>query len=134
MKSEVALIRLEVLAPFMAEPVIAYVRKGCLTCKRALDYMQERGIESEVVDLFQRPLTRERLKNLLQLLGLRPSELLRPRDRMYRELDLKNRHLADEELIELMLRHPGLIKRPIIVQGNRAVVALKPHQVEELLS
>jgi arsenate reductase len=118
----------------MPERVKAYIRKGCLTCKRALEYMESRGIEFETSDLFEEPLTKEGLRELVRLLGLKPSDLLRTRDRMYRELDLRNRELSEDELLGLMVRYPGLIKRPILIRGERAVVALKPEEVERILS
>jgi arsenate reductase len=126
-------IREEDLTPSMSEPVRAYIRKGCLTCKRALDYMRAKGVEFQVSDLFKEPLTREDLKDIVSMLGIHPSELLRTRDRMYRELDLRNWKLSDEELLDLMVKYPGLIKRPILVRGNRAIVALEPEQVESVL-
>ncbi len=118
----------------MAEQITAYIRKGCKTCARALDYLRERNVEFETVELFEADLTVEGLRELFAKIRKSPGELLRPRDRMYRELDLRNSLRSDEEILELMAEHPGLIKRPILVCGGRGVVAVKPEQADELLT
>ena len=117
----------------MSEPITAYVHKGCRTCKRATDYMEGRAIPFEPVEIFDETPTEAEIRMLLRKLSLSARELLRPRDRMYRELDLKNRDLPDSELIRLMAENPGLIKRPILVRGDRAVLGLKPDRVEDIL-
>ncbi len=116
----------------MSQPIQAYIHKGCKTCKRATAYMEERAISFEPVELFDARLTAPEIRALLHKLSLSARELLRPRDRRYRELDLKNREIPEDELIQLMVEHPGLIKRPILVRGDRAVVALKPELVEQV--
>ena len=67
----------------MSEPIRAYVHKGCKTCKRATDYMEEREIAFEPLELFEARLTGEEMRGLLHKLSLSARELLRPRDRSY---------------------------------------------------
>ncbi len=116
----------------MSKPLQAYVHKGCKTCKRATDYMEDRKIAFEPVELFEAGLTGDEIRTLLRKLSLSARELLRPRDRRYRELDLKNREIPEDELIQLRPEHPGLIKRPLRVQGDQAVVGIKPERVHEI--
>ena len=54
--------------------------------------------------------------------GKKPSELLRKRDKIYKELDLENNKKTDSQIIKLMVKHPGLILRPIIISKNKAFV------------
>jgi len=54
--------------------------------------------------------------------GKKPSELLRKRDKIYKELDLENDKKTDSQIIKLMVKHPGLLLRPIIVTKNKAFV------------
>ncbi len=117
----------------MSKPIQAYVHKGCKTCKRATDYMEQRAIAFEPVELFEARLTAPEIRALLHKLSLSARDLLRPRDRMYREMDLKNRDLPEDTLIQLMADNPGLIKRPILVRGHQAVLGIKPENVEELI-
>lgn len=113
----------------------AYVRKGCKTCRRALDLLDEEGVAYETRDLFQETPAKEELRELLRRAGLPVQEALRPLDKAYRELNLKERkhELSEEELLTLMVRHPGLIKRPILVEGDRAALGLKAEDVEAFL-
>ncbi len=116
----------------MSQPIQAYVHRGCKTCNRATAYMEERAISFEPVELFDARLTAPEIRALLHKLSLSARELLRPRDRRYRELDLKNREIPEDELIQLMVENPGLIKRPILVRGDRAVLGIRPERVHEI--
>lgn len=117
----------------MAHRITAYVRNGCKTCGRALDYLRDRGVDFETVEMFEARLSKEELRELFEKVGRSPNELVRARDRMYRELDLKNTPRSDEELLDLMVQHPGLIQRPVLLRGRTAVVGVKPEEADRLL-
>jgi arsenate reductase len=69
----------------------------------------------------------------VKALGVAPREILRTRDAAYEELGLESGKHSDAQLLELMAKHPGLIQRPIVVRGKKAVVARPVEKVEELL-
>jgi len=71
-------------------------------------------------DFFKDPLSEIELKKIIEMTGKKPSELLRKRDKMYKELNLENDKKTDTQIIKLMVKHPGLILRPIIVTKNKA--------------
>jgi arsenate reductase len=73
-------------------------------------------------DFFQDPLSETELKKIIKMTGKKASELLRKRDKMYKELDLENDKKTDSQIIKLMVKHPGLLLRPIIVTKNKAFV------------
>jgi len=73
-------------------------------------------------DFFKDPLSEIELKKIIEMTVKKPSELLRKRDKMYKELDLENDKKTDIQIIKLMVKHPGLILRPIIVTKNKAFV------------
>ena len=73
-------------------------------------------------DFFKEPLSETELKKIIKMAGKKPSELLRKRDKMYKELDLENDKKTDSQIIKLMVKHPGLLLRPIIVTKNKAFV------------
>jgi arsenate reductase len=73
-------------------------------------------------DFFKEPLSETELKKIIKMTGKKPSELLRKRDKMYKELDLENDKKTDSQIIKLMVKHPGLLLRPIIVTKNKAFV------------
>jgi len=77
----------------------------------------------ETVDLFKRRLTAKELGEIVRKLGVSPREILRTRDPAYDQNDLGSGKHSDARILELMAQNPGLIQRPIVVRGDRAVVA-----------
>jgi len=73
-------------------------------------------------DFFKDPFSEIELKKIIKMTGKKPSELLRKRDKMYKELDLDNNKKTDLQLIKLMVKYPGLILRPIVITKNKAFV------------
>ena len=73
-------------------------------------------------DFFKEPFSETELKKIIKMTGKKPSELLRKRDKMYKELDLENSKKTDTQIIKLMIKYPGLILRPIIIAKNKAHV------------
>ena len=95
--------------------------------------LKERGVEFDQVNYYIDPLSEAKIRSLLYKSGLAPRELLRPKDPLYRELDLANSKHSDDELIALMVEHPDLIQRPIGELGDRAVLGRPPERILELL-
>jgi arsenate reductase len=87
------------------------------------------------VNYYQDPLTRPRLKELLRKLKMPAADLLRTGEPVYRELKLAERKstMREAELIDLMIKHPDLMQRPIIERGNRAVIGRPTEKIRELL-
>ncbi len=73
-------------------------------------------------DFFKDPFSETELKKIIKMTGKKPLELLRKRDKMYKELDLENSKKTDSQLIKLMIKYPGLILRPIVITKNKAFV------------
>lgn len=73
-------------------------------------------------DFFKDPISETELKKIIKMTGKKPSELLRKRDKMYKELDFENKKKTDSQIIKLMVKHPGLILRPIILTKNKVFV------------
>ena len=79
-------------------------------------------IDVEARDFFKDPFTEDELKKIIKMTGKKPQEMLRKRDKMYKELDLENIKKTDIQIIKLMVKHPGLILRPIVITKNKAHV------------
>ena len=73
-------------------------------------------------DIFKDPFSEAELEKIIKMTGKKPSEMLRKRDKMYKELDLENNKKTDVQIIKLMIKYPGLILRPIIVMKNKVFV------------
>ncbi len=79
-------------------------------------------IDIETRDFFKEPFTESELKKIIKMTDKKPFELLRKRDKMYKELELENNKKTDGQIIKLMIKYPGLILRPIIITKNKAIV------------
>jgi arsenate reductase len=117
----------------MNEKITVYQKPTCSKCRETLGLLRERGVEFEAVNYYERPVTAEELRGLLDKLGLSPREILRKNEPVARSLGLGDREVPDDELIRLMVENPDLIQRPIVVRGDRAVLGRPVANVEELL-
>jgi arsenate reductase len=100
-----------------AQRVRIYHNPQCARSREALEYLQQHGIEHEVVEYLLNPLTVEELRQLVRMLGIAPSSLIRVAD--FKRLGLSP--TSDyEKLLELLAAHPVIMDRPIIVAGNEA--------------
>jgi len=94
----------------------------CVTCKKTIKEIERMKLDVEKRDFFKDPLSEKELKKIIKMTGKQPSELLRKRDKMFKELDLGNSKKSDSQIIKLMIKHPGLIIRPIIISGNNVLI------------
>lgn len=110
-----------------------YEKPTCTTCRKLHALLTERGIEFESVQYHVTGLKEPELRDLLRKLGTGPREILRGREPLVKELGLDRPDVSDEELIASMVEHPVLVQRPIVVRGERAVLARPVERVLELL-
>lgn len=82
-------------------------------------------------DFFKDPFTETELKKIIKMTGKKPVELLRKRDKTYKEMKLDENKKSDLEIIKLMVKYPGLILRPIIITKNKALVGkVEPKEIK----
>lgn len=93
---------------------------------------RENNIEFEHVNYFAEPLPAAKLRELFGKAGLSPFDAVRKKEPLYKELNISAATGADE-LIELIAAHPGLLQRPIVEIGDRAVLARPPEKALELI-
>ncbi len=112
---------------------VLYHNPRCSKSRSALELLQERGIEPQVVRYLDTPPDAATLRTLVRKLGIRPRELLRTGEEEYRSLGLADESVGDDAIIEAMAAHPRLIERPILMRDERAVIGRPPERVLELL-
>ena len=95
--------------------------------------LRESGIAYDKVNYYIEPLSRKKLTELLRKMNMKPRELLRKSEPVYKELGLAEDKFSDNELIAMMIEHPDLIQRPIVERGDRAVLGRPTENVKELL-
>jgi arsenate reductase (glutaredoxin) len=115
------------------EKLTIWEKPTCTTCRSMVRLLDEHGIEFERVNYIVDPPGRQKLEELIRKMGIQPRELLRKREPEYRDLGLADPARTDDELIDAMVRHPGLMQRPILEQGDRAVLARPVERARELL-
>ncbi len=95
--------------------VTIYHNPACGTSRNTLAMIRASGVEPTVVEYLKTPPTRKRLIELIAAMGISPRDLLRRKGTPYDELGLDDAKWTDDQLIDLMLQHPILIERPIVV-------------------
>ena len=116
----------------MAEIKI-YHKPTCSKSREGLQYLEEKGVEFDVIKYYDTPYTKNKLKTLLKKMDMKAGELLRKREKAYKELDFKNKNYTQEQIIEFMVNDPSLIERPIIEKGDKAVVARPTERIDEVI-
>jgi arsenate reductase len=110
-----------------------YEKPTCTTCRNLAELLRERGIDYDAVDYHVFGLTEDEVRELVRKAGVPARELFRAREPVYAELGLGDREVGDDEAIALMAEHPQLMQRPVVVRGDRAVLARPVERVLELL-
>ncbi len=109
-----------------------YHNPRCSKSRSAVSILEEKGIAFEIVKYMDEALTAAELEELLDKLDMDASELLRTNEAIWKS-DFADKEMENDELILLMIEHPKLMERPIVVNGNKAVVARPPEKVLEVL-
>lgn len=109
-----------------------YHNPRCSKSRETLKLLEERGIAPTIVKYLDTPPDAAALSSLLDMLGLEPRELMRRKEKEYKELGLDDQALQRDDLIRAMVEHPRLIERPIVVKDRRAALGRPPEQVLEL--
>jgi len=99
-----------------------YHKSACVTCKNAITELERMNADIEKRDFFKDPFSEAELKKIIKATGKKPTEILRKKDKMYKELGLEKTRTSDEQLIKLMVEYPGLILRPIVIMGDKTHV------------
>ena len=117
----------------MADRITVYEKPTCTKCREADKLLRESGVDFAKINYFIDPIGEKKLRELLKKMKLSPRELLRKGEPAYRELNLANADVSDDEIIRAMVEHPELIQRPIVERGKRAVLGRPTENIKELL-
>jgi arsenate reductase len=104
----------------------------CTKSRATLALLQEHGVEPRVVEYLKTPPSAAELKAIVAKLGIKPEQLVRKGEDVYKE-NYAGKTLTDAQWLDALAKHPILIERPIVVSGERAVIGRPPENVNALL-
>ncbi len=104
----------------------------CRKSRAGLEYLKSRTQQFEIIDYIKNPLSAEDWKKIIDKTGLGVHHLLRTQEAEFKSM-IKGKNLSDEQIIELIARYPKLIHRPIVINGDKAVLAQPPEKIDEIL-
>lgn len=104
----------------------------CRKSREALAMLEDTGKHPQVVEYLKTPPTKSELKDILRKLGIPALDLIRKGETLYKE-KYKGRQHTEEEWIEIMAANPILIERPVVISGDKAVLARPPEKVKAIL-
>ena len=105
----------------------------CSTSRNVLGALRERGLEPRIIEYLKTPPSRAELKRLINEMGARPSDVLRWKEPLAKELKLDKDQSSGDELLDAMAAHPILINRPIVVMDKTVKLCRPSETVQELL-
>ena len=116
------------------EAITIYHNPACGKSRGALEILRERGIEPAVVEYLKSPLDRATLTHILEILPGDPGELVR-KDKRFKELGLDaQKYRTRDQVVALLLEHPELMERPVVIRSKRGVIARPSERVTEILA
>jgi len=115
-----------------APQVVIYHNALCSKSRSACEIVAAQGVAAQIVEYLKTPPTKEELRALLDKLGMKPADIVRRGENVFKEI-YASLTLDDEQWLDALVAHPILIERPIVVRGERAVIGRPPEKVMELL-
>ena len=116
------------------ETITIYHNPVCGKSRGALEILRQRGVEPVVIEYLKSPLTRATLTHLVELLPGGAAALVR-KDKRFKELGLdEQKFQTREQVVALLLEHPELMERPVVVRATKAVIARPSERVLEILA
>lgn len=109
-----------------------YHNSRCGKSRTAMQILQEKEIEFEVIEYLKTPLNQNQIKALLKKLGMNAMDLIRKNEEPYKT-NFKDLQLSEKDWIKVLAENPILIERPIIENNERAIIARPPELVEEFI-
>jgi len=112
---------------------IIYHNPRCSKSRQTLQLLKDKGIEPTIIEYLTNPPTIETLSKIITNLGVNPRAIIRKKEAAYNDNNLANKSLSDDEIIELMVKNPVLIERPIVTIDGKAVIGRPPENVLDII-
>lgn len=109
-----------------------YHNNRCSKSRCGVDLLENSGKEFEIIKYLNTPPNLEQLQHIIDLLGITPIELVRKNEAIWKE-NFKGKILSDSDVISAMIENPKLIERPIVINGNKAVIGRPTEKILDII-
>ncbi len=110
-----------------------YHNPRCTKSRQTLELLRSKGIEPQVILYLEQGLTKTEIKEILAKLKLSPREIMRKNEDEFREQNLADKNLSDEDLIAAIAKNPKLLERPIVINDNKAGICRPPENILSII-
>ena len=114
--------------------LIMYHNPNCSKSRETLQILEDNHQSPDIIEYLEHPPTAQELKDVIKMLGVSARDLLRTTEPVYRDADLDDDTLTDDEIIEAICEFPALLQRPIVISGTTAVIGRPPTRVLEIIA
>jgi len=104
----------------------------CSKSRQTLGILQDNGIKVQIIEYLKETPTKDELRNVLNLLGKKPQDILRKGEAIFKE-NFKGKEFTDEEWLTILVENPKLIERPIVFDDKKAVIGRPPENTNEFI-
>ena len=116
-----------------SKKITIYLKPTCTTCKKAVAILDGCNVEYDSINYYKQNISKQELTGLIKKLNIEPKEILRKRAREYSELKLEDKNLNLSQVVELILKYPDLLQRPIVVRDNQVILARPAENIKSLI-
>lgn len=113
--------------------VTLYTSPSCTSCRKARAWLRNHNISYSERNIFLEPLSIDEIKQILQMTEDGTEEIIPKRSKAYQELDINIEEMPLQELLDLVQKHPGLLRRPIIMDEKRLQVGYNEDEIRRFL-
>lgn len=113
--------------------VTLYTSPSCTSCRKACAWLRNHNISYSERNIFLEPLSIDEIKQILQMTEDGTEEIISKRSKAYQELDINIEEMPLQELLDLVQKHPGLLRRPIIMDEKRLQVGYNEDEIRRFL-
>ena len=112
--------------------IVIYHNPRCSKSRETLEILETKKADYTVIKYLEETLSEEKLGKIIKLLKIKPKELIRKNESIWKE-NFKHLDFTDVELIQVMAKYPQLIERPIVINGNKAAIGRPPKKILDIL-
>ncbi len=113
--------------------IIIYHKPTCSTCQTVIKLVKESGHPFTAINYYEKTFSKSKLKGLLKKAGLKSSDVIRKKEDIYKRMNLAQSQFTDDELLDILVKQPDLIQRPLVQKGDQVILARPPETIKLLL-